>query len=64
MPSIKIITRAEQLAFLARKRRWQLAVYFSTGIMLPSPPIPHFQTSSSTITSKTLFVCQQSHHRS
>lgn len=60
----KITTREQQLAFLSKKRRWQLAVYFSTGIMLPSPPLPHFQTSSATIKPTTLFVCQQSRHRS
>ena len=64
MKTPRVITRAEQRARLLRKTRWAFAVYFATGVL---PPLPtsgmRFQTSSSTISSRTLFVCQQTHHR-
>ena len=58
MPA-RILTRQQQLAIISRKQRHILAVYFATGIMLPLPSLPHFQTSSATITRNTLFVSHQ-----
>lgn len=56
---IKISTKAAELAKQARKRRWALAIYHYTGSLPALPSPPHFQTSSSTITPATLFVCHQ-----
>lgn len=55
----KILTREQQLAAIARKQRHILAVYFATGILLPLPRSHHLQVSTTTITSRTLFVSQQ-----
>lgn len=60
----KILTRAQQQARLQRKVRFAFAVYFATGVLPPLPTLGLlFQTSSSTITPKTLFVCHQTRHR-
>jgi len=61
---VRVITRQQQLAMLARKQRHILAVYFYTGVLLAPPHLPHLQTSSSTITRNTLFVSHQKGHRS
>lgn len=61
----KVVSKAELAAFRAKLHRRQLIVYFYTGV-LPrdhSSDYAH-QTSSATITEKTLFVCQQTTHRS
>lgn len=64
MSSPRIYTREQQLARLARKTRWAFAVYFATGVLPPLPTLGLlFQTSSATITPKTLFVCHQTRHR-
>jgi hypothetical protein len=56
----KILTRA---AWEAKARRYQQhakIVYFFSGVSLPPfPSYGHLQTSSATITSKTLFICHQ-----
>ena len=64
MTSPRVITKAQLQARILRKTRWAFAVYFATGIL---PPLPtsgmRLQTSSSTISSKTLYVSHQTHHR-
>lgn len=60
---IKIITKAQVEAKRLRHAQHTKVVYFFTGELLPPFPTLHFQTSSLTITRRTLFVCQQSHHR-
>lgn len=60
-----VITRERQLALQAKKQRMQLAVYFFTGIMLPlPPPLYRYQTSTLTMTKNTIFICNQTGHRS
>ena len=59
----KIITKAEALRKQARHEQHTKIVYFFTGVLLPALPSASLATSSLTITSKTLFVCQQSQHR-
>lgn len=63
-PSPKVWSKAQ---FEARQRRHQrrlLAVYFATGMLLPEFTKYRLQTSSATITEKTLFVSHQSKQRS
>ena len=64
MKTPRVITHAQLQSRILRKTRWAFAVYFATGVL---PPLPTsgmlFQTSSSSITEKTLFVSHQSHHR-
>ena len=64
MSELRVITRKQQLSFLAKKQRWAQAVYFFSGVVLAPPSLPHYQTSSSTITDSTLFVCHQTRKRS
>ena len=61
----KVVTKEELGSFRAKLHRRQLIVYFYTGI-LPGDHSPHYalQASSSSITPSTIFVCQQSLHRS
>ena len=64
MTAPKIQTKEQVLARLARQRRRQLAVYFFSGVLLPSPSLGYsLATSSATVTSKTLFVCFQNPSR-
>lgn len=60
--SVRILTREQQRARLARKQRWAAAVYFFSGIVLPPPPGFLFQTSSAS--KATIYVCHQLGHRS
>lgn len=61
---IKILTRRQVLARLARKERWSRIIYFYTGQFPPVPTLGlSLRVSSSSITPSTLFVCQQTHHR-
>jgi hypothetical protein len=60
----KILTKVEYLARLHKHEQHAKVVYFFTGNLLQPLPLPSLSCSSLTITSKTLFSCQQTHHRS
>lgn len=56
----KVITKQAWLAKRIRHQQHAKVVYFFTGVVLP--PFPSYgklETSSATITSKTLFTCFQ-----